>query len=260
MESIVAGGLQQILHGDSDMSFVLDDTSSVMHLVATNLASGYTLSTDSTIFLWFKKSATGKQAALGYAYSFGSIPADIHAVYAEQSGGDLIHGRAEPYGASGGDVATGNVYSANTWTPVISTVTLGGSVTIKMGGGSKVSGGPVASAWQFASFSRVMLGENPSSAYTQTGQTLRVAHVGCWKVALSDSDAASLLGGANPLAINAANLVEYWSGASLTGYNSTVLSWSGGTGTVNDSDNPTVDDPPGGASAVPLLMQMYHGG
>jgi hypothetical protein len=66
-------------------------------------------------------------------------------------------------------------------------------------------------------------------------------------------------GGKHPLAVFGEDLLDYWPVDSKTSaINGWVLSDVGGTITIDTGDNPTVDDPPAGGSAVPVLMNHYR--
>jgi hypothetical protein len=78
------------------------------------------------------------------------------------------------------------------------------------------------------------------------------AHAARWDTALSDGDAASLIAGANPLAVSAASLLNYWPLTSNTspepddqGSNDLTV-----TDATYSADDPTVDAPPGGEETV----------
>jgi len=89
----------------------------------------------------------------------------------------------------------------------------------------------------------------------------KVAHVAIWNVALSDSEAAQLAAGANPLTIQAANLVAYWpmveNGASVVAGIADLTEY--GTPTWDDSDNPTVDDVAPTSVTISGATEIYEG-
>lgn len=89
----------------------------------------------------------------------------------------------------------------------------------------------------------------------------RIGFVAIGQGALTADDVTDLKAGAYPtaLSIQPTYLWDWINGTSLTDSISSLTLTANGTTTSGDSDNPTVDGPPGGGSAVPLLMQMYSG-
>ncbi len=89
-----------------------------------------------------------------------------------------------------------------------------------------------------------------------------IAHAAIWNIALSGANITSLAAGANPLAIEAANLVAYWplAGAASpepddqASYDMTI------TGATAGADDPTVDGPPSAFNGPTILRRMPHGG
>jgi hypothetical protein len=207
--------------------------------------SAVTTTTDITLFGWIKAPNNKWNRICSLWSEDGGSPLDTNWLGVENNG----VGRAAlfPYSQDGSSLATGNGLSSNTWTPLIARSLLGGNGSLKMGAGTEVTDA-MGSPWNLnnntTKFSHFRIG----AIYNGTdddSQTVYFAHLCVWKARLSDGNRDSLLGGAHPLAIDASNILEYWSGASLTGYNGTVLSEQGtGTFTANDADNPTVDDPP----------------
>lgn len=82
----------------------------------------------------------------------------------------------------------------------------------------------------------------------------KIAHVAIWNVALADADITLLAAGANPRAIQAANLVAYWAltSSGLTDTQAGLVLTATGT-TVDGADNPTVDPPPSASGAGALI-------
>lgn len=83
--------------------------------------------------------------------------------------------------------------------------------------------------------------------------TARIAHVFIYNAYLSDANVDLLAGGDNPMAVDASNLKYYWKGDSLTDLVASLVLTNNSSVTLGDSDNPTVDDPPGGGSAEEAL-------
>lgn len=167
----------------------------------------------------------------------------------------VVHGTSKPYSQATMDATTSgsgaNAWPNNSWKSIIMTATLSGAVTIQIGGGDEYTASTLHSAWFTAADNFVIGGAQTGGS--DASQDIYIAHVCVWDVVVGSSNRALLLAGANPLAIEASDILEYWTGESLTGYNGTVLSWTGGTGSVGDANNPTVDDPPGGGGAEAAL-------
>lgn len=88
----------------------------------------------------------------------------------------------------------------------------------------------------------------------------KIAHVAIWDAYLTDGNVTSLAGGDNPTTVASSDLQFYWYDSKTAHTGTGTFTDHRGTVTLSGADLPTVDDPLGGASAVPLLMQMYHGG
>lgn len=223
--------------------------------------TGTGTTTNFTLFGWMKVVTASKWSRLMTLYTFEATALDYLWIGRESTG--PMRGAVLPYGQTSAGFSAGSL-SSNTWIAYCLRTQLGTDCKMIATGvseqtdstfGSPWHGGPSTEMFKYFRIGAIYNGTDDAS------MTVNFAHCTVYKARLSDGDVTSLMGGANPLAIDASNILEYWSGASLTGYNGTVLSESGsGTFTADDADNPTVDDPPGGGSAVPLLMQMYHGG
>ena len=88
-------------------------------------------------------------------------------------------------------------------------------------------------------------GSTPAYAY--------IAEVAFWNVALSAASITSLAGGANPLAIEAANLTDYFPLKDDTGNDQGSITLSATGSPTQDASHPTIDAPPAGGS-IPQIM------
>lgn len=220
--------------------------------------AGTGTTTDYTWFGWMKVVTANRWSRLMANWTDSGGALDYLWMGRESNG--VMRGAILPYSQTGAGFASGSI-STGTWIAYLVRSQLGTNGKMIATGVSEETSASLGTPWNngTSGFSRFRVGAT-YNATDDADMTAYFAHACVWKVRLSDGNVTSLMGGANPLAIDASNILEYWSGASLTGYNGTVLSEQGtGTFTANDADNPTVDDPPGGASAVPLLMQMYSG-
>ena len=206
--------------------------------------SGIATTDNVTVFCWIKAPASKGFHILALSSGDPGYVLDKHSAMYQESN-NAYHNYVLIYNGAGGDAVQAN-FPGNTWVGYLGTATLGGRATIQVTGGTKyTTGSNMSSAWA-AVPAYFRLGAAANNEGNTASLIFRLAHICVWDKVLSDANQAALLAGANPLAIDAANIIEYWSGVSLTGLNSTVLTerGTGGTITVNDSDNPTVDDPP----------------
>jgi len=235
------------------MSFkIVRGSAETKYLETTSFpVTGAGTTTDYTWFGWMKVVTASRWSRL--LSNFSATPVDYMWMGRESNG--VMRGHIQPYSQTGAGFASGSI-SANAWGAYLVRSQLGTSGKMIATGVSEDTQ-TLGTPWNGDSstyLSRLRIGATYNGT-DDADMTVYFAHVCVWKVRLSDGNVTSLMGGANPLAIDASNILEYWTGESLTGYNSTVLSEAGtGTFTADDADNPTVDDPPGGASAVPVLM------
>jgi hypothetical protein len=141
--------------------------------------------------------------------------------------------------ANGDAIATGTTTST-AWIHICGVETSSSSRAAFRNGGNK---GTNATTIAPTGIDLLRIGESASGVQDYDG---KIAHVAIWNIALSDGEVASLGAGANPLAIQAANLVAYWplTDSSLADVVSALTLTATGT-TTDDADNPTVDPPPG---------------
>lgn len=216
--------------------------------------SGFTTSTSVIVFGWMK-APTGKYTTLLSMYAGPDVAkTDIYSWWYKETN-NVYHANCKVYGYST-RTPEGTPWTTNTWLGCLGTATLGAAPTCQISGGSEGTASALEAAW--ATTPGTLLIGSVHNGGTSDSQTFYLAHIVLAKGTLTSTQKSNLLAssGNNPRSvIGDANIVEYWDGTSLTGMNGTVLTWEGtGTGTVNDADNPTVDAPPGGGSAVPVLM------
>lgn len=237
------------------MSFKIVRGSSETKYLSTSSfpQTGVSTTTDYTWFGWMYVATGSKWNRLlsNFSDDTGS-PIDYAWMGRESIG--VMRGAIVPYSQAGAGFASGSI-ATGAWKAYLMRSQLGTSGKMQATGVTEETSSPLGSPWNGSS-STYLRNLRIGATYNGTdddGQTIYFAHVCVWKARLSDANCTSLIGGANPLAIDASNILEYWTGASLTGYNGTVLSEVGsGTFTANDAENPTVDDPPGGDASEAL--------
>lgn len=153
-----------------------------------------------------------------------------------QSAGDPV--RAYNYnGSAYGVAATSSGYSVNTWTHGCGVFTNDTSRDAFIDGGSKGSDtdNVVGTPSEL-----VISRRRRNSAVGPFQATSYLAEVAVWSVALSDANVALLAGGANPLDVDAGNLVAYWPllDDALDDVGSNNLTE---VGTLFDVDHPTIE-------------------
>lgn len=164
---------------------------------------------------------------------------------------DPVMFRATNSGGSNANITTSTGFTASTWRHACAVATSTNTVRhVYLDGAGKVSSS--SNIRDITAATRIAIGAQYQAGVYGADTEGKIAHVALWNIALSDAEVASLAGGANPLAVQAANLVAYWPlTADLVDVVGAVTLTNGGGVTFDGADNPTVDAPPGGVSETP---------
>lgn len=161
-------------------------------------------------------------------------------------GGDPVVFRAASTGGTNANVNTSTGFTAGAWHHACAVATPTNTVRhVYLDGGGKAS--TSSNIRNITGATRIAIGAQYQAGVYGADTEGKIAHVAIWNIALSDAEVASLAGGANPLAVQAANLVAYWPlTADLVDVVGAVTLTNGGGVTFDGADNPTVDAPPSG--------------
>lgn len=164
---------------------------------------------------------------------------------------DPVVFRAANSGGTNANVSTTTGYTASTWHHACAVATSTNTVRhVYLDGAGK--GSSSSNIRDITAATRIAIGAQYQAGTYGVDADGKIAHAAIWNIALSDAEVASLAGGANPLAVQAANLVAYWPlTADLVDVVGAVTLTNGGGVTFDGADNPTVDSPPGGVSETP---------
>lgn len=197
-----------------------------------------------TMMAWFKVD----NATSGHALVCLGNASDSEIMRLSASGdvgGDPVMFRAANSGGSNANVTTSTGFTANTWRHACAVATSSDTVRhVYLDGAGKAS--TSSNIRDITSATRIAIGAQYQNGSYGADTEGKIAHVAIWNIALSDAEVASLAAGANPLAVQAANLVAYWPlTADLVDVVGAVTLTNGGGVTFDGADNPTVDAPPG---------------
>ncbi len=228
------------------MSIVLDGTNDYAIVNSTPVTAF-----PATLVAWSKKSALSVSAQQIAEVNNGTT---THYFRIQWAGGSDA-AVATRNDATGGNSATTVATAADitTWHHVAGIFTSSTATSVFLDGASKDASG--ATSRTPTGLANIRIGTNASSASDYSG---RIGHVALWNIALADADVVLLAAGANPLTIQAANLVAYWPMTDSTTPGVDVVSGTYSLTLNNnaayDADDPTVDPAPStGGNAKRLL-------
>lgn len=206
-----------------------------------------------TFFLWFKWDSSDTERRHLMSIADKDAYDDFVLISAELDIGETV-AWASNTGNTWRAVKRYEYGSSGVWYPVVAVYASASSRTIYTTGGNSSTSVSVNFP---PNADRLFVGAMYNSYQAEIRG--RLAHAAVWDVALSQASAEGLVGGDNPLAVEASDLIAYWplkddanddkGTNNLTNY---------GSVTFSGSDNPTVDDPPSPPASQPQMGRRIY--